>query len=98
MAGCSAIMAANGAEALALLATRRPCLIILDLAMPVMGGSQMLEVMKRQPALATLPVLISTSSPSRAPAGFPVVPKPIDIDKIWEWIARTCRCSSSPPS
>jgi CheY-like chemotaxis protein len=92
MAGCSALVAANGAEALKLLERRRPCLIILDLLMPVMSGNEMLEAMKKQPALASLPVLISTSAPSRAPAGVPVVPKPIDIEVVWDWMRRTCNC------
>ena len=94
MAGCSAILASNGAEALKVLEHRRPCLIIVDLLMPVMSGAEMLESMRRIPALAAVPVLISTSAPNRAPAGIPVVPKPIDIEIVWGWIRRTCRCTT----
>jgi DNA-binding NtrC family response regulator len=94
MAGCLAIVAANGEEALKILADRRPCLIILDLLMPVMSGIEMLEAMKKQPALAAVPVLVSTSAPSRAPPGIPVVPKPIDIDLVWDWMRRSCRCAA----
>jgi CheY-like chemotaxis protein len=93
MAGCSALVAANGAEAMQILAEHHPCLIILDLLMPVMSGTEMLDAMKSVPELAALPVVISTSAPSRAPAGLPVIPKPIDINLVWEWMRRTCRCA-----
>ena len=76
---------------------RRPCLIILYLMMPVMNGETFLEQVKKEPALATVPVLISTSAPSRAPKGFPVIPKPIDIDVVWDWMRRTCRCAPRRP-
>jgi CheY-like chemotaxis protein len=94
MAGCSAMLAANGAEALKLMAQHRPCLIILDLTMPVMTGIEMLEAMRQEPAFAGLPVVISTSAPSRAPRGVPVLPKPIDIKALWAWMQRTCDCAS----
>jgi CheY-like chemotaxis protein len=95
MIGCTAMVAANGQEALALMARRRPCMVILDLLMPVMSGEEMLEVLKQHPTLASVPVLISTSAPGRAPAGLPVVAKPIDIEVVWSWIRRTCRCPVS---
>ena len=92
MAGCSAIVAANGAEALKLLAERRPCLMVLDLVMPVMTGIELLEAMGKEPALAKVPVIISTSAPNRAPPGMPVLPKPIDIRALWAWMRKTCTC------
>lgn len=98
MCGCSAIVAANGAEALELLAERRPCMIILDLLMPVMTGEELLEAMRRQPALADLPVVISTSAPERAPQGVPVLKKPLDIDLFMTWLRRNCECGEAPPS
>jgi two-component system, chemotaxis family, chemotaxis protein CheY len=96
MTGCSALLAANGAEALRLLRDHRPCLIILDLIMPVMSGNDMLEVMKKDPALAALPVIISTSAPGRAPSGLPVVCKPVDINVVLDWIRRSCHCAGTP--
>lgn len=92
MTGCSAVTAANGAEALEVLRKLRPCLIILDLLMPVMTGMEFIEATRQQPELAALPILISTSAPARAPAGFPVVAKPIDIEKMWAFIRRACQC------
>ena len=89
LVGCKAVAASNGAEALTLLRGARPCLIILDLLMPVMSGQEMLAAMQDQPDLASLPVVISTSAPSRAPKGVPVIPKPIDVNVMWDWIRRT---------
>jgi CheY-like chemotaxis protein len=92
MIGCSVMTAANGADALRLLETSRPCLIILDLIMPVMTGVEMIEAMKQRPALSDVPVLISSSAPNRAPAGFPILPKPIDIDRFWARVEEMCTC------
>jgi two-component system chemotaxis response regulator CheY len=98
MAGCSVLLAANGAEALTLLDAHRPCMIILDLMMPRMTGSEMVEVLRSRADLASLPVLISTSSPNRAPAGLPVLAKPIDIDALWNFMRKTCACASGSPA
>lgn len=97
LTGCKAVAASNGAEALTLLRTWRPCLIILDLLMPVMSGQEMLAAMQDRPELASLPVVISTSAPSRAPKGIPVVAKPIDVQVMWDWIRRTCQCAHGKP-
>jgi CheY-like chemotaxis protein len=98
MAGCSALLAADGVEALSLLDEHRPCMIILDLMMPRMTGGEMVEVLRSRPELASLPVLISTSSPNRAPAGLPVLAKPIDIDALWNFMRKTCTCASGAPA
>jgi CheY-like chemotaxis protein len=98
MGGCEAIVAANGADGLRLLAKHRPCLVILDLLMPVMSGEQMLEAMRKQPDLAELPVVISTSAPERAPAGVPVLRKPLNLDALWELMRRSCTCGGGRDS
>lgn len=93
MMGCSAILAANGDDALAILATRRPCLIIVDLLMPGMTGAELIVRMRREPTLSSLPVVMSTSAPERAPRDVPLLPKPIDVDALCDWIRRACRCA-----
>jgi len=98
MAGCSAICAANGAEALRMLAERHACLVILDLKMPVMNGFEFLAAIAREPAFADLPVVISTSAPQHAPAGFPVIPKPIDIESVFRLVRRNCSCAAPTAS
>jgi CheY-like chemotaxis protein len=73
-------------------------LIVLDLLMPVMSGVELLEALRQQPALASIPVLIATSAPHRAPAGTPILPKPVDVDVLWDWMRRSCRCALATPA
>jgi CheY-like chemotaxis protein len=57
--GYHATGAANGAEALAMLRTSpRPCLILLDLMMPVMDGRGFREEQLKNPAWADIPVIV----------------------------------------
>ena len=81
--GYNVRLASNGREALDLLAIlKRPRGIILDLTMPVMGGVEFFAAMRAVPAWADIPVLISTSDPSRAPIGVPLMNKPFDIARL----------------
>ena len=81
--GYTIFVASNGKEALQLLATlERPCAVILDIIMPQMSGTEVYLAMQSDPGLADIPVLISTSDPSRAPAQVPVLKKPINLDRL----------------
>lgn len=95
MVGCSALMAENGKQALCLLANHRPCLVVMDLLMPVMSGAELLEIMRHDPSLATLPVIMSTSAPDQAPKDVALLPKPIDIHILCAWMRRMCHCKES---
>lgn len=53
--------AANGADGLAMLENQWIDLVMLDISMPVMRGDVMLEQMRRDPALADLPVVVISS-------------------------------------
>jgi CheY-like chemotaxis protein len=86
--GYAVVLASNGREALQLLPTLpRPCVIILDIIMPVMSGTELYQAMQASPALADIPVLISTSDPSRAPAGLPLLKKPVNLDRLLTMVA-----------
>ena len=58
--GFTALGARDGAEALGLLsrATELPCLILLDLMMPVMDGATFRETQRSDPRLASIPVVV----------------------------------------
>jgi signal transduction histidine kinase/CheY-like chemotaxis protein len=56
------VEAGSGRAALDAAAERTPDLIMLDLSMPSMGGSDVLEILRRDPALRHLPVVVITAA------------------------------------
>ena len=81
--GFSVDLAADGREGLELLRTRGPhALVVLDLIMPRMSGAELIEIMRGDPELAKLPVILSTSHPEAAPAGVLLMRKPVDVDVL----------------
>jgi CheY-like chemotaxis protein len=58
---CKLFEGENGVEGLALAAKERPDLIILDITMPVMTGTEMLAKMKGEPTLKDIPVIMLTA-------------------------------------
>lgn len=87
--GFDVLEAAHGGEALdALASDGRTDVILLDLLMPVLDGWATLEALRANPSLAHLPVIVCTSAPERAPAGVPVLSKPLDLDALLAAIAR----------
>lgn len=51
----------NGREALEQMAALRPDLVLLDLAMPVLGGAEVLAEMRASPDLADVPVIVMSA-------------------------------------
>jgi CheY-like chemotaxis protein len=85
--GYSVSSASNGAEALRLLrAGELPGIVILDLIMPMMGGTELYSSMKSDPRLSDVPVLVSTSNPSLVPRGIPALKKPVDLAKLLDLV------------
>jgi CheY-like chemotaxis protein len=81
--GYDVVTAANGREALTVLpGLPRPLAMILDIIMPVMSGAELYTALQADPLLASIPVVVSTSDPSRAPAGVLLMRKPIDLDRL----------------
>jgi len=57
--GYAVATAVNGADALALLrAGLRPCLIVLDLSMPVMDGFEFRDEQRADPELRAIPTIV----------------------------------------
>ena len=88
--GYSVEVAADGVDALALLRSPAvpPRMIILDLLMPRMDGNAVLQAVRADPALADIPVVISTSDPSRAPSGVLIMRKPVDLDMLLDTVRK----------
>jgi len=53
--------AANGVEAIELIRSRRPNLVILDLMMPEMDGFAVMEALKASPDTAEIPIIVITA-------------------------------------
>jgi len=96
--GYHPVVAANGQEALDTI--RRldelPCVILLDLMMPIMDGWQFLEKVGGDATLASIPVLISTSAPDRAPRGQKVLAKPVDLEEFVAELQTLCGRATGP--
>jgi CheY-like chemotaxis protein len=94
-------IARNGEEGLAAARRERPDLILLDLMMPVMDGWQFREEQKKNPALASIPVVLITAD-GRAPekakdlgtAGH--LKKPISLERLHAEVTRVLSSASQP--
>jgi CheY-like chemotaxis protein len=78
--------ATNGREALELLDRISPDLIITDMQMPLMGGSELISALRSRPATANVPIVIVANRSSgldEKRAQF-VISKDIDIDQQLE--------------
>jgi DNA-binding response OmpR family regulator len=60
-AGLAVAVVPDGGAALAALDRARPDLVVLDLELPGVSGFRLLEVLKRDPATAAVPVLVVTA-------------------------------------
>ena len=60
-AGYQVVGATDGEEALRIAGDRHPDLILLDMMLPKMGGLEVLQSLKRNPATTQIPVIILTS-------------------------------------
>jgi CheY-like chemotaxis protein len=94
--GFDVLTAANGRIALEQLGDGAPpCVIILDLMMPVMNGWQFREAQCRDPRLSSIPVVVVTAAGARADipaiAADAWLPKPVDFDRLLETITPLCR-------
>lgn len=56
--GYRVLSASDGLEALSVLRTDTPDLILLDLIMPKMGGLEVIDLLKKDPRLSAIPVVI----------------------------------------
>jgi CheY-like chemotaxis protein len=97
--GLEVAVAGNGAEAInRLRQTDMPCAVLLDLTMPGMAGEELVEFVRAEPRLADIPVAIVSASPERAPPGFRVFSKPIDIDSLLEFLKERCALCRPKPA
>jgi CheY-like chemotaxis protein len=91
--GFCVITACNGAEAeKALARIDEPCVLLLDLMMPVMSGWELLEHLRRDGKLDHhLHVVVVSSTPTDIPSG-PVkcMNKPVRAEQLIETVRQYC--------
>jgi CheY-like chemotaxis protein len=90
--GYPVALAVNGKEALERAEERSPCLILLDMNMPVMDGWAFASAYRARPGPHT-PIIVLTAahdSQSRAAeiAADDVISKPFDLDQMLELVRR----------
>ncbi|MET0339535.1 MAG: response regulator [Polyangiales bacterium] len=75
-----------------------PCLILLDLMMPVMSGPQLLAVLRQSHQLASLPVVVLSAGgrPGDAPEAQQFVRKPVSPDVLLRIVRDFCPAPSHP--
>lgn len=76
--------APNGLEGIKILFEHRPSLILLDLMMPLMTGSEFLRVKSGTPEWASIPVIIMSASQDELNLvdGEPKLKKPLDLENL----------------
>jgi CheY-like chemotaxis protein len=91
--GHNTLQAENGKIAQKKLMTgERPCLIFLDLMMPVMDGNQFLAWKNNQPEYAEIPVvIISALAPKdNLPGTKGYLVKPFDLKELVKYVVEYC--------
>ncbi len=98
-AGYQVATATNGTEALARLRGEpAPCLILLDLMMPVMNGWEFRDEQTRDPRLSAIPVVIMTGAGRAVSAEAPIgaaglLEKPVALSTLLSTVRRYCQTS-----
>jgi CheY-like chemotaxis protein len=84
--------AADGAEAINLLqdilerSGSLPSLIVTDLLMPGIVGTSVIDFVRAEPRLANIPVVVVSSAPHLAPAGYVFFRKPVKPEELVQYI------------
>ncbi len=91
--GHSTAEASNGKEALEYIRNNpRPCMVLLDMMMPIMSGRQFLDVFKDEPESSKVPVVIISAVADRVDTSGAkeFIKKPLDVPKLLEVVAKYC--------
>jgi CheY-like chemotaxis protein len=102
--GFHAVLAEDGLEALHMLRTVRhrapdaPCLVLLDLAMPRLGGREFRRAQLADPRVAGVPVAVMSGAVdleqrAQAMGAVAIVAKPINFDVLLDVVRRYCAWS-----
>ena len=94
--------AENGADAFVqLYMGPRPELVLLNLWMPVVGGRDVIDVVRRDPSLAAIPVIVMTGAqvpPEVASVATAIMPKPFEIEELRETVSAALGLNAGGPT
>jgi CheY-like chemotaxis protein len=95
--GYTVVKATNGREALDKLRAdgkERPCVILLDLMMPVMTGAEFYAEQQRDPDICSIPVVVISAdgnvSVKAKPFGGEYLTKPVRLETVLDTVERHC--------
>jgi CheY-like chemotaxis protein len=91
-AGYTVAAAANGREALDAMRANRPCVVVLDLMMPVMDGWEVVAQMDLDPTLAGVPVCVVSAHDKDPPRNDAMLRKPVSLARLLAAIEQYCGC------
>lgn len=92
-AGYQIQMAAGGREALAMISSERPDLILLDVMMPDMDGYQVAAAIKHSPLTRNIPIILVTALDDRdSRAGLSLEPTSLSTTDRSSRMARCAGC------
>jgi len=97
-AGYSVATASNGREALAILRTIRPEMILLDIQMPVMDGAEFRQAQRRDQDLIKIPTVVMTGSREEPVLDIGVVEtltKPFAVKDLVAIVGSHCECAGT---
>ena len=93
--GYEIIEATDGAQALVMVKSERPDLVLMDINLPIMDGVAVMKALKKDESTSMIPVLALTASAMKGDAerfigeGFDgYVAKPIDMKKLLESVEK----------
>lgn len=97
--GYSVKAAANGHEGMEMLKRiNRPCLILLDLMMPVMNGWEFLQARSQDIMVASIPVVVVSAATDRLKEAKAdgALRKPVEIDALIKIVEGYCGKPATP--
>jgi len=95
--GYTVLTAGNGEEALRTLEQGQPCVVLLDLMMPVMDGWDFLAELKKSRRHEDLPVVVVSAYSERKAEGVQrILKKPLDVNQLLAAVADYCCCPPKP--
>lgn len=90
-AGYIVEQAVNGQDALDKMRAASPCIVLLDLMMPVMDGWEVVSAMDSDPRLASVPVcVVSAQDRIAPPRNSCVLKKPVTVASLLRTVEAYC--------